>query len=1121
MKKELHTLSMLFILSFTWLGVKAGNIAENFRSDNAKEYKPWFSSGQNPWGIPEINFNPKLKPIILGDVNGDGYSDFAVISTVADERTAAQDDKCTKTLIYFGNATGALNYRVEYAGLQPAGDINADGFDDVIALPLNGKYKLLFGGANGFTESAIELPGDFVLGSAFFDFDRDGINDYFFASGYNSYSVIYGNADVSKVEIRPYTATVSFSNPSIVRLEGETVVFFSSRQLARFNSDRTTVEKRVLGLNKTYSQVASADVDGDGKEELIVGDKTRIPHPSSVVAGFTLANGYTQKECGSFYLFGLAGDVNGDGKEEIVYTDENFSGLLLGNVDKTGQLSTQQSLGPLNTLANDISINRPFDFNKDGVVDYPFVYSNNENTGHRVLLGSKSSSFGFHDLLFSSKNFSNMNADGAIFGLGDVNGDGKNEYAMTYNDSVAVYSGVDMNSAVFKVENKETDTFIRKVFSEDVNADGVKDMLVVYGVFDDYLKNRMDVYLGGSTISSTPYKSINFSSALGRVFTNKDEVSVNSIGSVDGDTYPEFTVSLSSVMDTVYLFKGASDLFSIAPEVISLKGNLGDSNLAESEGVFSSGTRAMSIGDVNGDNINDFVVDCYGKMYNSININYGCLAIFYGKSDLKFTLPDRVLYETADGISISRFGMFFSVGDYNGDGKKDIAVIPSNFSSNTSIRKSLEGLYIYFGGSVGHSADVKLFLTARNVNTGAVDTLRNFSGHLITVPDLNGDKSNELVVLNTYTNYDMNYLIMGGSSLRQELIPAAKFTTPSSSPLYPSNGYYSYSRALPIMDYQGRQVPELVAFQYDPNYKPVSLHRFYVTNPYNKAPEGIEASSLAIAENMPEGTVVGTLTAVDVDKVDFHNFALVQNDTHADNSLFKVEGDKLIAIPSFDFEAKSNYTIMVKVTDASGLSIEKEFAVSITNVNEAPENLALSATVVAENAVAGTVVGILSAQDIDAGDALTYAFASGNGQNDLGNSFFEIEGNVLKSKQPFDFETKNSYSIFVKATDNGGLSIEKEFVVTVTDAVETGIEDGVLNAISVYPNPASERVFVTLPVLANSISVVFTDLSGRMVYQGQFSGMQKVECSLSGVTGTVLVKVVADGKVYTSKVIAE
>jgi hypothetical protein len=1119
MKKELHTLSMLFILSFTWLGVKAGNIAENFRSDNAKEYKPWFSSGQNPWGIPEINFNPKLKPIILGDVNGDGYSDFAVISTVADERTAAQDDKCTKTLIYFGNATGALNYRVEYAGLQPAGDINADGFDDVIALPLNGKYKLLFGGANGFTESAIELPGDFVLGSAFFDFDRDGINDYFFASGYNSYSVIYGNADVSKVEIRPYTATVSFSNPSIVRLEGETVVFFSSRQLARFNSDRTTVEKCVLGLNKTYSQVASADVDGDGKEELIVGDKTRIPHPSSVVAGFTLANGYTQKECGSFYLFGLAGDVNGDVKEEIVYTDENFSGLLLGNVDKTGQLSTQQSLGPLNTLANDISINRPFDFNKDGVVDYPFVYSNNENTGHRVLLGSKSSSFGFHDLLFSSKNFSNMNADGAIFGLGDVNGDGKNEYAMTYNDSVAVYSGENINNAILRVENKEVDTYIRKVFSEDVNADGVKDILVVYCNFDDYLKNRMDVYLGGNTISSTPYKSINFSSALSRTFAKNVEVSVNSIGSVDGDAYPEFMVSLSSVMDTVYLFKGASDIFSIAPEVISLKGNFGDSNLSEDQGLFSSGTRATSIGDVNGDSINDFVVDCYGKEHINF-FCYGCLAIFYGKSDLKFTLPDRVLYETADELSINRFGMNFSVGDYNGDGKKDIAVIPSTFTG-MKVKKKIEGLYIYLGGSVGSSADKKLFLTAKNVNTGNVDTLSNFGGHLITVPDLDGDKSNELAILYTSSIYDMNYLVMGGSSLRQDLIPAATFTTPSSSYLCQSNGYYSFSRVLSIMDYQGKQVPELIAFQGDPNYKPYSLHRFYVTNPYNKAPEGIEASSLAIPENKPDGTVVGTLTAVDVDKVDFHNFALVQNDTHADNSLFKVEGDKLIAIPSFDFEAKSNYTIMVKVTDASGLSIEKEFAVSITNVNEAPENLALSATVVAENAVAGTVVGILSAQDIDAGDALTYTFASGNGQNDSGNSFFEIEGNVLKSKQPFDFETKNSYSIFVKATDNGGLSIEKEFVVTVTDAVETGIEDGVLNAISVYPNPASERVFVTLPVLANSISVVFTDLSGRMVYQGQFSGMQKVECSLSGVTGTVLVKVVADGKVYTSKVIAE
>ena len=60
---------------------------------------------------------------------------------------------------------------------------------------------------------------------------------------------------------------------------------------------------------------------------------------------------------------------------------------------------------------------------------------------------------------------------------------------------------------------------------------------------------------------------------------------------------------------------------------------------------------------------------------------------------------------------------------------------------------------------------------------------------------------------------------------------------------------------------------------------------------------------------------------------------------------------------ALDFETQSSYSVRVRGTDQDGLSIEQVFAITVTNVNEAPTALALSNTSVAENSPAGTVVG--------------------------------------------------------------------------------------------------------------------------------------------------------------------
>ena len=98
--------------------------------------------------------------------------------------------------------------------------------------------------------------------------------------------------------------------------------------------------------------------------------------------------------------------------------------------------------------------------------------------------------------------------------------------------------------------------------------------------------------------------------------------------------------------------------------------------------------------------------------------------------------------------------------------------------------------------------------------------------------------------------------------------------------------------------------------------------------------------------------------------------------------------------------------------------------------NQAPTNLTLNNSTVAENKAVDTVVGNLTTTDPDTGDTFTYSLVTGDGATD--NSLFTITGNQLKTNSVFDFESKNSYRIRVKTTDQGGLSFEKQLTIGVT-----------------------------------------------------------------------------------------
>jgi ELWxxDGT repeat protein len=154
---------------------------------------------------------------------------------------------------------------------------------------------------------------------------------------------------------------------------------------------------------------------------------------------------------------------------------------------------------------------------------------------------------------------------------------------------------------------------------------------------------------------------------------------------------------------------------------------------------------------------------------------------------------------------------------------------------------------------------------------------------------------------------------------------------------------------------------------------------------------------------------------------------------------FEVEGHSLYlkAGTPLDFESKNSYQVILNLDDPSTGNTPDDtisFSLTISNVNEAPTDLSLSNSSIAENLPGGTVIGTLTTMDPDAANTFAYSLVTGTGDADNGS--FVIEGQEIKTVLPLDYEAEASYSIRVRSTDQGGLFFEKVFTITVTDIAE-------------------------------------------------------------------------------------
>ena len=174
------------------------------------------------------------------------------------------------------------------------------------------------------------------------------------------------------------------------------------------------------------------------------------------------------------------------------------------------------------------------------------------------------------------------------------------------------------------------------------------------------------------------------------------------------------------------------------------------------------------------------------------------------------------------------------------------------------------------------------------------------------------------------------------------------------------------------------------------------------------------------------------------DITDFNIGDIIQLQGTSSNYLLAVVGaDTQILINKPNTEPDELIGI---VRNQTGLSLtETYFSYVFDNTpptNQAPTNITLNNSTIAENQPINTVVGNFTTTDPNTGDTFTYSLVSGTGDTN-NNSFIIVGNNELQTKAVFDYETKNSYSIRVKTTDQGGLSFEKQLTIGVTDVNET------------------------------------------------------------------------------------
>nr|WP_314444228.1 Calx-beta domain-containing protein [uncultured Sphingomonas sp.] len=209
-------------------------------------------------------------------------------------------------------------------------------------------------------------------------------------------------------------------------------------------------------------------------------------------------------------------------------------------------------------------------------------------------------------------------------------------------------------------------------------------------------------------------------------------------------------------------------------------------------------------------------------------------------------------------------------------------------------------------------------------------------------------------------------------------------------------------------------------------------------------PHDVVISGGTVDENLPAGTVVGTLSATDTPG-DTLTYKLI-NDA---DGRFVVDAATGVVrtTTALDYEQVASFTLKVQVTDSAGLTSTNDVQISVGDVNEAP--VAANDTVnIAEDATSDNLWALLLGNDVDpdAGDTLSITAVSSAGT--LGSLVFDAASKDLRyvaDADAFDALAPGAIatdSFTYTVTDRDGLTSTATVSVNVTGLADGIITDG-------------------------------------------------------------------------------
>jgi len=282
---------------------------------------------------PVVTYNPGggyTNSVAVADVNGDGKPDIVVANCTSSGGDCWNDRSDGTVGVLLGNGDGTFQTAVSY---DPGGwrtlavavaDVNGDGKPDIVVANLgSNNVGVLLGNGDGTFQTAV------TYGSG----------------GYNSWGSgqLVAVADVNG-DGKPDIVVANNCADSACDNGGSVGVLLG-------NGDGTFQPAVAFGSGGNGpAAVAVADVNGDGKPDLVVTNNS-----SSTVA-VLLGNGDGTFQTATTYDSGYGGaplgvavaDVDGDGKPDIVVADFGMSGLLgvlLGNGNGTFQTALSYGSG--------------------------------------------------------------------------------------------------------------------------------------------------------------------------------------------------------------------------------------------------------------------------------------------------------------------------------------------------------------------------------------------------------------------------------------------------------------------------------------------------------------------------------------------------------------------------------------------------------------------------------------------------------------------------------------------------------------------------------------------------------------------------------------------------------